>query len=304
MHPPRTLVALIVSLLIASGCAADSPGRSTPSPGEGVAEVDGQTVKVQDVVDHLSPPDPATEVGAPINPRRQALDAAIRVELFSREAARRGADIPDGPPQIVRSQLVQFVVRQELKEANLPGEVSDSEALRYYEEHPELFNGDRVSSVSVSTLVVEDPEDAERFLGRARGMSEDEFSALASKHSVDKETLGQRGSTVVLVDGKEGPVVERGEGLDEELSAVGWSLRSPGQVGLARDGSGRYHVLRSEEVDIAARTFSEGLAPQVKGVAELERSDQALRRAEEELREKADVTVDEATLYSIPVPTW
>lgn len=49
------------------------------------------------------------------------------------------------------------MVRQELKEANLPGEVSDSEALRYYEERPELFNGDRVSSVSVSTLVVEDP---------------------------------------------------------------------------------------------------------------------------------------------------
>lgn len=111
-------------------------------------------------------------------------------------------------------------------------------------------------------------------------MSDDGFSALASKHSVDEETRGQRGSMVVLVDGKEGPIVERGEGLDEELSAVGWSLRSPGQVGLARDGSGRYHVLRSKEVDIAARTFSEGLAPQVKGVAELERRDQALRRAE------------------------
>lgn len=71
----------------------------------------------------------------------------------------------------------------------------------------------------------------------------------------------------MLVDAEEGPVVGRGEGLGEELSAVGWSLQSPGQAGIARDGSGRYPRLAFRRGRLAARTLTEGLSPQVEGVA-------------------------------------
>ena len=294
---------LTVAAILASGCSNGRMG-SPPEPDAVVAEVGGRSLLVRDVMDHLSPPDPATDIGDPINPRRQALDDAIRVELFAREAERRGIKAPEGPPQIAQSSLVQSVIRQESSDLDLPREVSGTEARRYYEEHPELFNGDRIASVSLSTLVLEDAETAERLLSRAHGIGDDDFVELVSEHSVDESTRSEEGRFAVLVEGKGGPEIEQGDDIDGELLSVGWSLRKPGQVGLARDSDGRYHVLRADKVDIAVRTLDEELMAYVAGVVKMERQERALQRTEEELRKSADIVVDEATLYGIPVPSW
>lgn len=292
---------LFSAAILASGCGGDQEG-SPPEPSEIVAEVNGRTLLVRDVVDHLSPPDPAMDIGAPVNPRRQALDAAIRVDLFAREAQRRGMKVPEGPPQIAKSQLVQSVIRQELRDLEVPSEGSVARAQSFYEERPELFNGDRVVSVSLSALVVEDAKTAERLSDQADGISDDGFTTLVNEHSVDAATRSNEGRFTTLVHGGKGPAVDQGDKLDAELSAVGWSLRRPGQVGLARDSGGRYYVLRAEKVDIAVRTLDEELMNHVEGVVEIERREHALQQTEVELRENADISVDEAILYSIPVP--
>lgn len=301
----RRAVAAILALaaILASGCSNERVA-APPEPDAVVAEVGGRHLLVRDVLNHLSPPDPATDIGEPINPRRQALDAAIRVVLFAREAERRGIKASEGPPQIVQSRLVQSVIRQELSDLDLPLEESGTEARRYYEEHSELFNGDGIVSVSLSALVLEDAETAERLLSRADGIGDDAFVELVSEHSVDEGTRSKEGRFAVLVDSKGGPAVEQGDDIDEELLAVGWSLRKPGQVGLARDSAGRYYVLRADKVDIAVRTPDEELMTYVAGVMELERREHALQQTEEELRKNTDIVVDEATLYSIPVPAW
>lgn len=299
---------IVVSFVVIAFVAGCDDGNGTrpqpPSPDAVVAKVDGQPIRVEEVSKYLSPPDPAIAIGSPINPRRQALDTAIRLRLFAKEARSRGFHAPDGPSDIIEANLVQSLIRAELDQQSASRHLGNAETHRYYEKHRELFNGDGLQSITLSNIVVKKPLLAERLLARANATDDESFARLVEEYSIEEATNSEDRFFAVLERGTKGPVAEGDKKLDNEVAGVGWSLRKPGQVGMARDSKGRYRILRADKVKISFKLLGSQLLPYVESIAIEERREHTLKKLEQRLMDDARIVVHESTLYAMPVPRW
>lgn len=265
---------------------------------ETIARVDGRTVDVGDVVAHLRPPEPWVGARPPADPRRLALDEAVRVELFAQEATRRAIDPPEGPPAVVEAALVQGLISRELKDAGgtETGDVSEADVRRYFEDHREISTAP--GTVDLSTVVVESAEEARRLLRQAAGMSDREFAQMVREHSSHEPSRSAGGRLTVL------EADEPDDEVEDAISGVGYSMLEDGQVGLARASDGRYHVLRASNVERKQRPWDEEAALLTKNLMVEKRQEQILSALEERLRDGAEVEADERDLLKLRAPSW
>lgn len=278
------LCAALACGLFVTGCR-DSPAESTaaspaasPAAGDAViARIDGQPVLASEVRLHLRAAPPRIGTAPAVDPRRVALDAAIRVRLFAQEGRRRGL-AAKGAPATVQAMLVRGVIDAETSAAELRGDgVSDEDARVFYERDPKRFN--RPTEVRVAAVAVDDERAAEELLVKASTASEAELAALGAKDL--------------------GVIDEHGEGVDPAIAGTAMWLKHPGAVGLAPGSDGRYYVLRATEVKIVIKPWTAD-AMRVKNVVAEERRNAVLSRLEERLRKTASIEIDEAALASLP----
>jgi peptidyl-prolyl cis-trans isomerase C len=254
---------------------------------EVVARVNGQPIHVAEVLVHLLPAEPHVGVPAPVDPRERALDKVIGVRLLGQEAERRGIEAAGASLEMVEAKRVQTLIKQEMEKQGVRAEaISEEEAEKFYQENANRLN--RIASLTLAAIVVEDAELAEELLRRAERADEETFAALALKHSVDEASKAERGRLAVIDD--------HGGGLDSGISRVALKLREAGAVGLARAADGRYYVLRATEVRIDVEPWSPEVAQRVKNIMLHQKRQAAVETLVEHLRQEAEITIDRAIL--------
>ncbi|UJR81377.1 peptidylprolyl isomerase [Sandaracinus amylolyticus] len=279
-------------LVLAAGCDA----RETSARADGdviVAHLDGQPVLASEVQLHLRPAPPRIGAGPAIDPRRVALDEAVRVRLLAREARRRGLAPLDGPPALVQSSLVRALVDEESARRGVPAPeaIPEDELRRFVENHIDRL--DTPSEILVAAIVVTDAALAERLLAQADRADGSGFARLVAAHSIDAASRARAG---VLA-----PVREHDHELDRAVFQVAWQLRRPGMVGLAEAHDGRWLVLRAMRVERPARPW-ETFAARARNLLARQRRDEVVDALMVQLRRVATLTIDERALAGLPVP--
>lgn len=269
------LYAVLTAALVVAGCQ-NAPAASVPAGDAVVARIDGQPVLASEVSQHLRAAPPRIGTAPAVDPRRVALDAAIRVRLFEQEGRRRGITAK-GAPAIVQATLVRGVVEAETASPEYRGDrISDEDARQFYERDPERFN--RPTEVRIAGIAVDDAGAAEELLVKASTASEAEFAKLG-------------GVDLGVVD-------EHGDGADPPIAGTALWLKHPGAVGLATGSDGRYYVLRATQVSIVLAPWTADTM-RVKNVLAEERRNEVLRRLEEQLRKQVSIEVDDKALASV-----
>lgn len=275
------MTSMLAGLCAALACGVLVAGCQTPaaavSPGDAViARIDGQPILASEVRLHLRAPPPRVGTKVAIDPRRSALDDAIRVRLFAREGRRLGI-VAKGAPALVQATLVRGVIAAATSGQELRGDgISDEEARAFYERDPERFN--RPTEVRIAAVTVDSERGAEDLLVKASTASEAEFRALG-------------GVDLGVVD-------EHGAGVDPPIGATALWLKHVGAVGIARGSDDRYNVLRATEVKLVLKPWTAD-AMRVKNVLAGERRDEVLNRLDDRLRKGASIEIDEAALASL-----
>lgn len=292
--PIRLIAALVGTLFV--GCTEPSTS-SVPAGEVVVARLDGQPILASEVRMHLRVAPPRVGTAPAVDPRQQALDAAIRVRLFAREGRRRGYTA-DGSPATVQAALVRGVVAAETEgDAFQAAAISDQEARRFYEANAIRFN--HPTTVRVSAIVLDDPDLAEKVMHQAAAADAAELARLVREHSVDEPSRERDGDLGVIDDRTD---TDPASGIDPNPAALAMLLKRVGQVGLVGGTDGRYYVLRATEVDLTIQPWD--LDPmRVKNVMVYERRNRALDALEQRLREQSRSVVVGEALAALALPT-
>lgn len=269
------------SSLAAAALVAACGGEPPCGPredGSVVACLDDTAITAAEVAELVRSPEPVAGRAEPPDPRRRALDVAIRVRLFVEESVARGLAVPFDRHR--RSTLYHALVRDEAARVGaVPERIGDDEARRYYETHLGELNP--IDAIDVRVIVVSDAASAEVLYAEVAGDDDAAFAEAARYASEDPSAdLG----------GWIGDA--HGERVDPAVTRVADELRARGDVGgPVRLADGRYAIVQAAEVRIAARPYDEAMAWTVKELLAERRRQAALDALEGRLRAARTIEV-------------
>jgi parvulin-like peptidyl-prolyl isomerase len=238
--------------------------------------------------------------------RKQLLDELIDLELLAEEARRRGLDKQPETQERVRQMLRDELLSEVRASVPMPGDISEADARRYYDEHRDDFREPERRRVAHIALASE--AEAKAVLEKALSASATEWGKLVEAKSKDargkpsaalpSELAGDLG-----IVGPPGHARGENPNVPEPLRAAVFEIDKLGGV-LPRvvSAAGAFHVVRmTGKTDARDRTFADAdRAIRVALVQDRIRAREA--ELEAELKKKYPVTIDEAQLAKIPVP--
>jgi peptidyl-prolyl cis-trans isomerase C len=238
--------------------------------------------------------------------RKQLLDELIDLELLAEEARRRGLDKQPETQERVRQMLRDELLSEVRASVPLPGDISEADARRYYDEHRDDFREPERRRVAHIALASE--AEAKAVLEKALSVSATEWGKLVDAKS--KDARGKPGVAMppelagdLGIVGPPGHARGENPNVPEPLRAAVFEIDKLGGV-LPRvvAAAGSFHVVRlTGKTDARDRTFADAeRSIRVALVQERIRASEA--ELEAELKKKYPVTIDEAQLAKIPVP--
>ncbi len=238
--------------------------------------------------------------------RKQLLDELIDLELLAQEARRRGLDQQPETQERVRQMLRDELLTQVRSSVTAPGDISEGDVRRYYDQHRDDFR--EPERRRVAHIALRSEAKALAVLEKARAASPVEWGKLVQEHSTDtREKPGISVPEELAGDlGIVGPPGHpRGDNprVAEPLRAAAFEIEKVGGM-LPRvvATSGVFHVVRlTGKTDARDRSFVEAeRSIRVALVQERIRAREA--ELELELKQKYPVIIDEEQLAKIPLP--
>lgn len=281
---------------LAPACKRAAQPTSCRKPGDAsvVACVDGAPVSRAFAEQFMREPWWVPGSATLPDPRREALDRAVRTTLFAAEAKRRGLKLAAGVADAPAS-WAQAYVADEMRKRGLSREsISDDEAARHYEANKELFN--QVDEVDARVIAFDDPKLAERVYAEAAKADSAGFRALVEKHSVDAKTKAAGGARKIIASTDE----------DRPMLRVALAVRKPGVVaGPFKAQDGRWYLLRIETSPVEhAKPLDELLRTTVKNALLDDRRRALADELDAALRAKAKVELFDDAVAQIAVPAF
>jgi len=238
--------------------------------------------------------------------RKQLLDELIDLELLAEEARRRGLDKQPETQERVRQMLRDELLSEVRASVPLPGDISEADARRYYDEHRDDFR--EPERRRVAHIVLASETEAKAVLEKALSVNATEWGKLVDAKS--KDARGKPGVAMppelagdLGIVGPPGHARGDNPNVPEPLRAAVFEIDKLGGV-LPRvvAAAGSFHVVRlTGKTDARDRTFVDAeRSIRVALVQERIRAREA--ELEAELKKKYPVTIDEAQLAKIPVP--
>lgn len=229
----RAAFVLFGAAVVACGGGAAPCG---PRPGV-VACVDDTPVTAAIAREHLRPPRSLPGKAAPTDPRADAVDAAIRVELFAAEARRRGL----GDRRARAAVLNQALIADERARQRLaPADVADAAVDALLQATPGRVA--KIEGVHVRAIYLADAGTAEAVYAQAAGLDDAGFAALAQARSQDPSAAS--GGDLGVIDDDHSPIE-----LVRATTPLAEAGALTGPVALA---DGRFVVLRAVDVTVRA----------------------------------------------------
>ncbi len=257
-----------------------------PSPGETIAQVDGERITAGMLRKRLNPNALARlERDKALEMVERTLNKLIDDLLLRREAVKRGyAD----REEVLREAKIfeEGLLRGRLyQEAILPQvRTTDEDVEKYYRDHPDEFT--LPERANISHILLKTREEAEEVLSELKGGVD--FEHLALTRSADRGTSPRLGKIGWVARG----------GLDPDFERAAFSLNVGETSGIVETRFG-FHIVRLEE-----RKEKELMdLSRVKGLAHKKVLDKKRReRAEfwtEKLRERSDIVINEERVEEV-----
>jgi peptidyl-prolyl cis-trans isomerase C len=297
----RSRVRTAFLLLLLPACTVPAaPAAPRVARGEGVSI---PTAELQARIDGL-PPEVRARY-ASIDPRRELLDSMILLELMAREAERAG--LGDGPDfkEGGKKRMVQRLVQQRFHDPEGPRAVPDAEIREYYDRNVDQYV--QPVRMRVAHITLEAPEGAP--LRRARKAEAEKLRArLARETANDPDAF----EAAIVAIARKGDPETQGAFLDllsreqvaraftPEIAEVAWSL-PPGQPSQVLSSPRGFHVLQGYGGQPEMKVSLDQARGGIQVILYQARMAEAYRQWTAQLREKAQVRVDEAELARVGV---
>ncbi len=292
----------LARVLVALACAVAPTGCHRGAGSSSTCKVDAETVACVDGV-ALSRKyaeqfvqEPWWVPGSSVLPdaRRQAVDRAVRTELFRAEARRRGLSLAKGIPDVPASWAQALIVDEMTKRGLSREAISDDEATHHYEQNKELFN--QVDEVEAQVIAFDSPKKAEQVWAEAQKTDAAGFTALVAAHSIDEKTKAKGGVRKIIAAPDE----------DRAMLKMALSVRRPGVVaGPFKTADGRFWLLRITTSPIEhAKPLDDVLRTTVKNAMLDERRRKLVDELDASLRASHKIELFDVTVAKIAVPEF
>lgn len=300
---PRFKSAWVGAVIVLAGaCACDSSereadegaeARAIAAEGEPLAKVGDRVITTGDVERRLEALSPYERARYNSREQKQRLvDNMIRLEVLAQAAEERGFD---EHPDVVRAAnelMIQHMMRDFLAEEVAPDAISEDELRAFYEEQREAFH--RPEQVRVSAIVTGDRGRAEQLAAEAEDASPREFRDLVEAHSIDADSRDRGGDLGYFSRGE--------DELPEPVVEAAFELGDGDATGVIDGGDGTYYVLARTGFRPAVERDFEDVRRQVRSDYERKAREEARDRFIGELREEAEVEIDDAALAEVEIP--
>jgi peptidyl-prolyl cis-trans isomerase C len=238
--------------------------------------------------------------------RKQLLEELIDLELLAEEARRRGLTEQPETQERVRQMLRDELLAQVRATTPPPGDISEADARRYYDEHRDDFREPERRRVAHIALGSE--AEAKSVIEKAQSASPAEWGKLVAEKSRDARTKPSAALPPELAGdlGIVGPPGHpRGDNpnVPEPLRAAVFEIEKLGGV-LPRPiaAAGLFHVVRmTGKTDARDRTYQDA-ERSIRVALTQERLRAREAELQQELMRKYPVTIDEAQLAKLPLP--
>jgi peptidyl-prolyl cis-trans isomerase C len=304
----RHVLATCCAVLLAAGCqqAKEQAGTSTATPqaatGQAAASTEESTeiiatyagkkltgAEVLSEIDRL--PGPSRAYLTAPDRKRQFVENLILNDLLFAEAQKAGYDKDPDVQKQVDDMRRRLVVQRLMREYQKPPTISDDEAKKYYDDHPDLYSG---TQIHASHILVRDEATAKK-VHDALVADPSKFTQAAKEVSIDKASGAKGGDLGTFGQGRMVP----------EFEAVAFALK-PGQMSDIVKTQYGYHIILVTERKEGERKPFDQVKEQIKTMLRNRQMQDVMQTKFEALKKAADVKIDESALAKItppPAPT-
>lgn len=238
--------------------------------------------------------------------RRQLLDELVDLELLAEEARRRGLDKQPETQERVRQMLRDELLAQVRAATPPPGEISEADARRYYDEHRDDFR--EPERRRVAHIAAGSEAEAKQLLEKTKNASPADWGKLVAEKSRDPRgkpstTLPPELAGDLGIVGPPGHPRGGNPNVPEPVRAAVFEIEKLGGVlPRAVQVGNAFHVVRmTGKTDARDRTFADA-ERSIRVALTQERLRAREAELEAELKRKYPVTIDEAQLAKLPLP--
>ncbi len=274
---------------VTSSHAAQKPAEL----GETLAKIDDVVITVGEFQDRINKQSPYVRARyTSLERKKEFLDNLVRFEVLAKEAQKRGLDKDAEVVRTMKQVMIQKLLKDEFDKIK-PEDISDADAKKYYDAHPEEFN--KAEEVRVSSILVKDESTAKKVLADARikGVDNQGFRNLVAQFSIDQATKDRGGDLRYFdVNSKEIPkaIVD----ATFKLSAIGDNSppvkTDQGWVVLKLTGRRKALV----------RSFDE-VKQTIKNRLYRDKRQDSMEAFVKNLREKSNIKIDEGKLSKVQI---
>jgi DNA-directed RNA polymerase subunit F len=239
--------------------------------------------------------------------RRELLNEMIDLELLAAEARRRGLDKAPETEEQIRQILRDTMLADARRSVPTPQEIPAPEVRAYYDAHRDEYR--EPERRRVTAIVFKDKKEAEKTLDEAKKSSPMEWGKLVQKYAETPPKTGPTAPLETLGDlGIVGPPSDpKGDSprVPAEVRAAVFEIKGDTGATLERvvQAGERFYIVRLAGKTAAhERTFAEA-ERSIRGLLVQEKMEAKTRELEKELEKQFPVSIDEAALAQVKVPS-
>jgi peptidyl-prolyl cis-trans isomerase C len=298
---PRSLIAASIALAALMACSRDAsehkPATSASAASASAQSDSGKVIATYankkftqaDFARELDrlPPRSRTQLTTP-DRKRQFVDNYILNDLLASEGSARGYDKDPDIDRQIEELRRRLVVQRVMKDFQEPPDISDEEVKSYYEQNRRMFSG---SQIRASHILVKDEEQAKKIREELR-QDPSKFEELAKTSSTDTATAARGGDLGFFGQGR----------MVAPFEQAAFALEKPGDISDVVKTPFGFHIIKlTDRKEGTERPFEEVKERIRVNLMNQKRQDETQKRLDE-LREKANVKVDDAVLASTEIP--
>jgi peptidyl-prolyl cis-trans isomerase C len=277
---------------------AAAPGQSQADLNTPLAKVDDVTITVGELQERLNRQSPYIRARyTSLEQKKEFLDSLIRFEVLAAEAERRGFD---KDPEVIRTMkqvMIQKLMKDEFEVKVTPDSIPDADIKAYYDSHITEFV--KAEEVRASAIVVKSRAQADRVAKEAAGdagKTNKGFRDLVALYTTNEDTKLRGGDLrYMTLESKDWP---------KPVIEGTFALQNTGDVsGVIDAGDGTFWILKQTGRRKAMTRSLADATQQIRNKLYREKRVEAQKQFIDGLRNKAKISVDEASLSKVKIDT-
>ena len=275
--------------------AQTAPSYSMSELNTPLATIDGVVITLGELEERINRQSPYVRGRyTSLEQKKEFLDSLIRFEVLAKEAFRRGLDKDADVVRTMKQVMIQKLINQEFDGKITPDSLTDAELRASYDAN--LAEYVKAEEVRASAIVLDNRAQAERVLAEAKGeagKTNKGFRDLVAKYSSDDDTKLRGGDLrYFTADDTEVPA---------PVVKAAFALAQVGDISEVVEAGGKFYVLKQTNRRKGATRSFEDAKPAIRNTLFREKRTRAQSAFVEELRAKAKIEVDEASLAKVRV---